>query len=536
MHLCCICAKKARETAGSNKSKSVEFSLPGDEKIPTAFVKVKKTGDGRECNFHYENELIPELYKYYCSDCAAIKLLNYPRYCHVNFFNIKTVFSIKESDHEFTNERVRAEEPCTNYRLWLQFTALVNEMLRRKHHFMAQHSMILSSRETFLNALETFVKTHIQLPLNLRDYNRDRAMLQKYGNNTFTFCRNPRKNADDLEMIGMLRARPVIDEDENYIQISQMLIGKTRSETIPLSASAFAYFFYKSEMENIMELALQKCADRITYWDAKIDKWIAKRTRYFSVLAKNPESTTQHYSATFGELQAEVIEIHRDKSCDKIIAPFHFDSSYMKKTFVKHWTKVGLVDIRRTFKDQVARVWSKNGVDLERMDQKFKIKTNCLSAEELEERTFNIRSGALKNREWLLPVVSFSVSTGPAGFSREAISNLLEYTIVNSGFPVKRIQLTTEWQLGIAMIGHNTRNAAMKMSTAYYRVVIKLFKAAEGSVGSLSTKKRILIWCLDLDKQNIFWVDKVPPVYKLPAHVGPKVIPFQVFNILLSLT
>ena len=398
---------------------------------------------------------------------------------------------------------------------------------------MAQHSIILSSRETFLNALETFVRTHIQLPLNLRDYKRDRAMLQKYGNNTFVFCQNPRRAKEDRETIEMLRARPVIDEDENYIHISQMLIGKTRCETIPLSASAFAYFFYKIEMENIMELALQKCVDRVAYWDGKIDKWIAKRTRYFSVLAKNPESTTQHYSATLGELQAEAIETHRDKTCDKLIVPFHFDSGYMKKTFVKHWTKVCLSDIRRTFKDQVARVWSKIGVDLDRMDQKFKIKTKCLSAEELEERTFNIKSGALKNREWLLPVVSFSVSSGPTGFSREAISNLLNYTIANSGFPLKRLQLTRDWQLGIAMIGYNTRNVAMKMSTAYYRVAIKLFKAGEGSVGSLSTKKRILMWCLDLDKQNIFWVDKVPTVYKLPAHVGPKVIPFQVYIIFI---
>ena len=182
----------------------------------------------------------------------------------------------------FVNERVREEEPCTNYRLWLQFTALVNEMLRRKHHFMAQHSIILSSRETFLNALETFVKTHIQLPLNLRDYKRDRAMLQKYVNNKFEFGQTPRRAKEDLETIEMLRARPVIDEDENFIQISQMLIGKTRMETIPLSASAFAYFFYKSEMEMIMELALQKCTDKITYWDKKIETWIAKRTRYFS--------------------------------------------------------------------------------------------------------------------------------------------------------------------------------------------------------------------------------------------------------------
>ncbi|CBY19590.1 unnamed protein product [Oikopleura dioica] len=269
MHLCCICAEKARKTAGSKTTKSVEFSLPGDEKIPTAFVKVKKLGDERECNFHYENELIPELYKYYCSDCAAVKLLRDP--------------SIKESDHVFVNERVREEEPCTNYRLWLQFTALVNEMLRRKHHFMAQHSIILSSRETFLNALETFVKTHIQLPLTLRDYRRDRAMLQKYVNNKFEFGQTPRRAKEDLETIEMLRARPVIDEDENFIQISQMLIGKTRMETIPLSASAFAYFFYKSEMEMIMELALQKCTDKITYWDKKIEKWIEKRTRYFSV-------------------------------------------------------------------------------------------------------------------------------------------------------------------------------------------------------------------------------------------------------------
>lgn len=220
--------------------------------------------------------------------------------------------------------------------------------------------------------------------------------------------------------------------------------------------------------------------------------------------------------------------MHSDKTCDKIIVPFYFDSSYMKKTFVKHWTKVGLSDIRRTFRDQVARVWSKNGVDLDRMDQKFKIKTNSLSAVELEELTFNIRSGALKNREWLLPVVSWSVSTGPAGFSREAISKLLNYTIMSSGFPVKPLQLTTEWQLGVTMIGFNTRNVAMKMSTAYYRVAIKLFKATEGSVGSLSTKKRVLMWCLDLDKQNIFWVDKVPIVHYLPAHIGPKVIPFQV--------
>jgi len=93
MHLCCICAEKARKTAGSKTTKSVEFSLPGDEKIPTAFVKVKKLGDERECNFHYENELIPELYKYYCSDCAAVKLLRDPRCYKVSFISMNSILA-----------------------------------------------------------------------------------------------------------------------------------------------------------------------------------------------------------------------------------------------------------------------------------------------------------------------------------------------------------------------------------------------------------------------------------------------------------
>ena len=66
--------------------------------------------------------------------------------------------SIKKSEHDFVSERVRDEEPCDNYRLWLQFTATIDEMLRRKQHYMAQYSLIISLRETYLNNLQQFVK------------------------------------------------------------------------------------------------------------------------------------------------------------------------------------------------------------------------------------------------------------------------------------------------------------------------------------------------------------------------------------------
>ena len=80
MHLCCVCAEKVRKIEDS--------SAATDQEIPpvnTAFVKIKKTGDERDCNFHYEQVLVPEHYKYYCSDCAVIKLLRDPRF--VNFLD-----------------------------------------------------------------------------------------------------------------------------------------------------------------------------------------------------------------------------------------------------------------------------------------------------------------------------------------------------------------------------------------------------------------------------------------------------------------
>ena len=155
-------------------------------------------------------------------------------------------------------------------------------MLRRKQHYMAQYSLIISSRETYVNNLEQFVKNHIPLPFNLLDYKNDRAGLQKYTDATFRFHQYPRRAKEDREMIEMLRGRPIIDEDEEFIQISQMLVAKKGMETIPLSPGAFAYFFFKSEMELIMELALQKCTDKIRDWDKAVDRWIGKRNRYFS--------------------------------------------------------------------------------------------------------------------------------------------------------------------------------------------------------------------------------------------------------------